>query len=113
MPLHKRALSCRGNFLAHLDNDLNNVISGMCAQFECLVSIFKSELMSDQLAQINRDLEPALDTVILPARPEHQHISSTMVREMIRYQQKLDNYLPAGTAAVLREIREGKENNNG
>ena len=62
-----------------------------------------------QLAQINRDLEPALDTVILPARPEHQHISSTMVREMIRYHQKLDNYLPAGTAAVLRKIREGKE----
>lgn len=63
-----------------------------------------------QLAQINRTLEPRLDTVIFPARPEHQHISSTMVREMIRYHQKLDDYLPAGTAAVLRKIREGKTN---
>ena len=62
-----------------------------------------------QLAQINRDLAPELDTVIFPAYPEHQHVSSTMVREMIRYDRKLENYLPAAAAAVLREIREGKE----
>lgn len=62
-----------------------------------------------QLAQINRDLNPQLDTVILPARPQHGHISSTMVREMIRYHQKLDDYVPAGAADILRRIREGKE----
>lgn len=61
-----------------------------------------------QMAQINRDLCPGLDTVILPARPEHLHISSTMVREMIRYHQKLDDYVPAGTADMLRKIGEGK-----
>ena len=33
---------------------------------------------------------PLLDTVLLPARPEHMHISSTMVREMLRYQQRLE-----------------------
>ena len=62
-----------------------------------------------QLAQINRDLVPELDTVLLPARPSHLHISSTMVRDMIRYHQKLDNYLPAGVLAVLEKIRDGKE----
>ena len=62
-----------------------------------------------QLAQINRGLEPELDTIIFPARPEHVHISSTMVREMIRYNRKLDDCLPAGTAEVLCKIREGKE----
>ena len=61
-----------------------------------------------QMAQINRDLCPRLDTVILPARPCHLHISSTMVREMIRYQQPLDDYVPAGTADILRRIIEGK-----
>ena len=61
-----------------------------------------------QLAQINRDLNPALDTVILPARGRHLHISSTMVREMIRYQQPLDDYVPAGAADILRRIIEGK-----
>ena len=58
-----------------------------------------------QLAQINRDLMPQLDTVLLPARPSHLHISSTMVRDMIRYHQKLDDYLPAGVLAVLEKYR--------
>lgn len=57
-----------------------------------------------QMAQINRELCPGLDTLLLPARSEHLHISSTMVREMIRYHQHLDNCVPAGAAAVLRRI---------
>lgn len=61
-----------------------------------------------QLAQINRDLLPSLDTILLPARPEHTHISSTMVREMIRYHQALDRYIPAGALPVLDRIRQGK-----
>ena len=62
-----------------------------------------------QLSQINRDLMPQLDTVLLPARPSHLHISSTMVRDMIRYHQKLDHYLPAGVLAVLEKFRDRKE----
>ena len=61
-----------------------------------------------QLAQINRDLCPGLDTILLPARPEHAHISSTMVREMIRYRQPLDRYIPADAMGVLDRIRQGK-----
>ena len=61
-----------------------------------------------QLAQINRDLCPELDTILLPARPEHRHISSTMVREMLRYGQDLRPYIPAGALSALHRIREGK-----
>lgn len=61
-----------------------------------------------QLAQINRDLFPGLDTVLLPARPQHMHVSSTMVREMLRYRQKLDPYIPPGAMDALLRIREGK-----
>ena len=61
-----------------------------------------------QLAQINRDLCPELDTILLPARPEHRHVSSTMVREMLRYQQDLRPYIPAGALSALHRIREGK-----
>ena len=61
-----------------------------------------------QMAQINRDLWPELDTVILPAQTRHLHISSTMVREMIRCHQKLDAYVPAGAAEVLRGFLKGK-----
>lgn len=61
-----------------------------------------------QMAQINRGLCPALDTVFFPARPEHLHISSTLAREMIRYGQRLDPYIPSGALDVLSRIRQGK-----
>ena len=61
-----------------------------------------------QLAQINRDLFPRLDTVLLPALPEHMHISSTMVREMLRYRQDLSHYIPPDALSALQRIREGK-----
>ena len=61
-----------------------------------------------QMAQINRDLHPGLDTVFFPARPEHLHISSTLAREMIRHGQALDRYIPSGAMDVLARIRQGK-----
>lgn len=61
-----------------------------------------------QLAQINRQLLPQLDTVLLPARPEHLHISSTMAREMIHHHQSLEGCVPAGALAVLQRREEGK-----
>ena len=61
-----------------------------------------------QMAQINRGLLPALDTVFLPARAEHLHISSTMVRDMIRYRQPLERYLPASIIPLVREMIDKK-----
>ena len=54
------------------------------------------------MAQINRSLAPALDTVLLPARVEFLHFSSTMVREMIKYGQPLERYMPAAAIAVMK-----------
>lgn len=62
-----------------------------------------------QLAQINRDLWPELDTVLLPARTQHLHISSTMVREMIRYRQRLDDYVPAGALGAITRAAEERQ----
>ena len=103
--------------IAHIPNAEAVVCTGLLADFACergaCALIKGARTGSDfdweiQLAQINRDLCPELDTVILPARPEHLHISSTMVREMIRYHQKLEDYVPVGTAEILQKIGEGK-----
>ena len=59
-----------------------------------------------QMAQINRELCPGLDTVLLPARPEHLHVSSTLVREMLRYGRPPDPYVPPGTEELLQRIRQ-------
>ena len=45
-------------------------------------------------ALINRELDPDIETVILPASPELSFVSSTMVREMIRYGVDCSQYVP-------------------
>ena len=55
-----------------------------------------------QQAAINRGICPELETLLLPASPAYQHFSSTMVREMIRYGQPLEKYVPAPVAEELK-----------
>ena len=57
-----------------------------------------------QMAHVNRELYPGLETVLLPARQELGWLSSTVAREMIRYRQPLKKYLPS---AVAEELEKG------
>lgn len=54
------------------------------------------------LATINRGLRNHPDTVFLPTRPEHSHISSSYVREMIRYGEPLQGILPHEVIPLIR-----------
>lgn len=105
------------NSIAHIPNADANICDGLLAEFARLhgartlvkgarsCADFENEL---QMSQINRSLWPDLDTVILPAKSEHLHISSTMVREMLRYHQPLDRCVPAGGLAAILSAAEGK-----
>ena len=62
-----------------------------------------------QLALINQSIHPGLETVFLPACVEYQYFSSSMAREMIRYGQPLEKYLPASIVPLVREMTEKKE----
>ncbi len=59
-----------------------------------------------QMAAINRGIWAELETVFLPASVEYQHFSSTMVREMIRYGQPLEKYVPRAVAEELKQKTE-------
>ena len=59
-----------------------------------------------QLAQINSGIHPGLETMILPASPQYQHFSSSMAREMIRYGQPLEKYLPASIIPMVKDLWE-------
>ena len=59
-----------------------------------------------QMAAINRGIWAELETVFLPASVEYQHFSSTMVREMIRYRQPLEKYVPRAVAEELKQKTE-------
>ena len=58
-----------------------------------------------QMALINRGLCPGLETMFLPASGPYQHFSSSMAREMIRYGQPLEPYLPASIIPLVEELR--------
>ena len=62
-----------------------------------------------QLALNNQDIHPGLETMLLPASAAYQHFSSSMAREMIRYGQPLEKYLPASIIPLVRELTEKKE----
>ncbi len=59
-----------------------------------------------QMALINRGIHPQLETMLLPAGQAYQHFSSSMAREMIRYRQPLEKYLPMAIVPMVREMME-------
>ena len=61
-----------------------------------------------QLALINQDIHPGLETMLLPASAAYQHFSSSMAREMIRYRQPLEKYLPMSIIPLVRDMTEKK-----
>ncbi len=44
----------------------------------------------------NRELFPGLTTILLVTPAEYMHISSSMVRELLAFGRKVDDYLPQG-----------------
>lgn len=62
-----------------------------------------------QMALINQGIHPGLETMLLPASAAYQHFSSSMAREMIRYRQPLEKYLPMSIIPLVRDMTEEKE----
>lgn len=62
-----------------------------------------------QMALINRGLYPELETLLLPASADYQYFSSSMAREMIRYRQPLERYLPPSIIPLVQDMIEKKE----
>ena len=61
--------------------------------------------MELQMSRINQGILPGLETLLLPASADYEHFSSTMAREMIRYGQPLEKYVPAPIAEELEKMR--------
>jgi pantetheine-phosphate adenylyltransferase len=48
----------------------------------------------NSIAQVNRHINPDLETVLLITSPHYAYISSTLIRDIYRYGQNVDDYLP-------------------
>ena len=51
---------------------------------------------------INKHLYPDIETIYLFSRPSHVHVSSTLVREVIKYQGKVEGLVPDAIVELIK-----------
>lgn len=51
--------------------------------------------------QINRDLNPEIDTIFLLAGKKYSFLSSSIIKEVARYGRRVDEYTPTSVSAAL------------
>ena len=56
------------------------------------------------MAEITRRFDPEVETVLIPSRPDLMHVSSTYVREILKYGKGDERAFAPGTATVIRSI---------
>jgi pantetheine-phosphate adenylyltransferase len=47
-----------------------------------------------EIAQVNRELYNGIETLFLNCAPQYAHLSSSMIRELIRFRADVSHYLP-------------------
>lgn len=96
------------------ENIIADVSGGMVAEYAEKISadvIVKGiRTASDfeyeyNLAEISRRLSPNVETLFIPAKAELAYISSTYVREMIKYNHSLDGAVPENCIQVIKKIK--------
>ena len=104
------------NSVAHLENVsvalCDGLLAEFCNRYENPVLVRGARSGSDfdyerSLYIINKDLGVA-ESVILPAESGLDHISSTYVRELIKYGKSLDEVLPKGALEVVNDWMKNK-----
>lgn len=67
------------------------------------VSDFEAEV---QMSVINRKLNPNVDTMLLPSHEKYTYLSSTVVKEMVRYGVELSDFLPR---EIIQDVKKKTE----
>ncbi|MFV0561222.1 MAG: pantetheine-phosphate adenylyltransferase [Enterococcus sp.] len=61
------------------------------------------------IANMNKHLDPKLETVFLLASPEYSHVSSSLLKEILYFDGDVSQYLPPVINEALRRKREKNE----
>lgn len=59
------------------------------------------------LSRIYQTLDPTLESVLFPSAAEFDHVSSTFVRELLKYGKELGKSVPASSAELISELYRG------
>ncbi len=97
----------------HLDNVICDTNDGMLADYckeKGIQTVVKGARNAAdfeyevKMAHFNRERNPELDTVILPAEAGLEYISSTALYERIKSGEDLGKYLPDGVADIIKKL---------
>ena len=58
------------------------------------------------MSVINRKLNPNVDTMFLPSHEKYTYLSSTVVKEMVRYGVELSDFLPR---EIIQDVKKKTE----
>lgn len=101
----------------HLDNVEVDMYSGLLAHYarkkEARVLVKGLRAFSDfesevQMAIVNNKLNPELDTVFFPSSQKYNYLSSTVAKELARYDVNLEEILPKEITGEVRKKMEEK-----
>lgn len=81
------------------ERELGVVVKGLRA-----ISDFEYEL---QMAQMNSNLSPGLDTMFMTAKPDWAFLSSSLVKEVAKFGGAIEGLVPPGVAKALQEAFSG------
>ena len=62
-----------------------------------------------QLDYINKDMYPEMITVFLPTKQEYLHISSSLVKDALRFKKSVDRYVPEEIRGDLKKYLQEEE----
>jgi pantetheine-phosphate adenylyltransferase len=82
------------------DNDAKAIVKGMRA-----ISDFEYEF---EMAQLNRKLDPGIESIYVIASPHYSFLSSTGVKEMATFGGDVADLVPPAVAAALAERLAGR-----
>lgn len=104
--------------LAHLDNVSVELCEGLSteAAVKAGASVMVRGLRNGQdllyeqnIAWLNARICPQLDTFFLCCAPQYSYLSSSSVRELLKYGQSIQGLVPQGVFEVLQPALAGKE----
>ena len=86
----------------------NTLTTSLCLKYGATIIFRGLRAVSDfeyefQLAGMNRQLNKKIETVFLMSDPDNQVISSKFVKEIIKLNGKIDNFVTRSTIKALKE----------
>ena len=79
------------------ENDINSLVRGIRSSADVDYEL--------QMAHMNKELCPEIETVILPTNPKYSYISSSLVKEVLMFDADIKNLVPKNVLDALKKAK--------